>query len=148
MGVAGIAKSVQMKSASDSKAIESGFESLAALKGTAKGLIEIASAIKAKLEAKSESELTEEEQEIQQVMFNMGMSSDFSSTVSKDLSGKHFHTELANEIEAFLTKGILEKKGGVISLLDLFCIYNRARGTDLVSPNDLTIAVRILSNTP
>lgn len=81
-------------------------------------------------------------------MFNMGMSTDFSSTVSKDLSGKYFHRELANEVETFLTKGVLEKLGGVISLLDLFCMYNRARGTDLVSPNDLTTAVKILDKTP
>lgn len=148
MGVAGIAKSVQMKSAQDSKTIQSGFQSLESLKGKAKNLIEIASGIKAKLESKSESEMTEEEKEIQQVMFNMGMTSNFSSTVSKDLSGKHFHRELANEVEQFLTKGVLESLGGVISLLDLFCMYNRARGTDLVSPNDLTVAVRILADTP
>lgn len=81
-------------------------------------------------------------------MFNMGLSEDFSSTVSKDLSGKHFHRELANEVEKFLTKGVLAKLGGVVSVLDLFCMYNRARGTDLVSPKDLLIACRILNNTP
>jgi len=28
----------------------------------------------------------------------------------------------------------------VIGLIDLFCLYNRARGTDLISPKDLNIA--------
>jgi ESCRT-II complex subunit VPS36 len=32
------------------------------------------------------------------------------------------------------------KFGGVIGLVDLYCMYNRARGTDLVSPEDLNIA--------
>lgn len=80
-------------------------------------------------------------------MFNMGMANDFSSTVSKDLSGKHYHRELANEVESFLCKGVLEKQGGVVALIDLYCMYNRARGTDLVSPDDIFMAVRILSNT-
>lgn len=32
------------------------------------------------------------------------------------------------------------KFGGVIGLVDLYCMYNRARGTDLISPEDLNIA--------
>jgi ESCRT-II complex subunit VPS36 len=79
-------------------------------------------------------------------MFNMGMGGDFSSTVSKDLAGKRYHSELATEVEKFLCSGVLAKLGGVVALIDLYCMYNRARGTDLVSPDDIHRACRILTS--
>ena len=72
-------------------------------------------------------------------MFNMGMASDFSTQVNKDTSGKMYHSALATEIEKFLIT-IMDNFGGVVGLVDLYCMYNRARGTDLISPDDLSIA--------
>ena len=72
-------------------------------------------------------------------MFNMGIASDFSSQVSKDTSGKMYHQALALEVEKFLAT-IIDNFGGVVGLVDLYCMYNRARGTDLISPDDLEIA--------
>ena len=72
-------------------------------------------------------------------MFNMGIASDFSTQVSKDTSGKMYHTALAQEVEKFLST-LIDKFGGVVGLIDLYCMYNRARGTDLISPDDLMIA--------
>ena len=72
--------------------------------------------------------------------------SDFSSTVSKDTSGKSFHKQLSLEIEDFLNTA-LNKFGGVLGLVDLYCLYNRARGTDMISPEDLLIAVNQLNET-
>ena len=83
--------------------------------------------------------MTDEMKEIQSVMFNMGMTTDFSSMVSKDTSGKNYHNALAVEIEKFLDK-VIDNFGGVIGLVDLYCLYNRARGLDLISPDDLQIA--------
>lgn len=31
----------------------------------------------------------------------------------------------------------LEKSGGMIALVDVYCLFNRARGTELISPEDL-----------
>jgi ESCRT-II complex subunit VPS36 len=74
-------------------------------------------------------------------MFNMGMTDNFTSHVSKEISGKKFYVDLAQEIEKFLNNVIeSERFSGVIGLVDLYCLYNRARGTDLVSPGDLNIA--------
>ena len=50
-----------------------------------------------------------------------------------------YHTALANEVEKFLLT-IIDNFGGVVGLIDLYCMYNRARGTDLISPDDLRIA--------
>ena len=40
---------------------------------------------------------------------------------------------------------IIDKFGGVVGLIDLYCMYNRARGTDLVPPDDLLIACKKLN---
>lgn len=79
-------------------------------------------------------------------MFNMGITgaSSFSSEVSKDIAGKNFHAQLANELEKFL-ETVIDKFGGVVGLVDLYCMYNRARGTDLISPEDLNIACQKLN---
>ena len=46
---------------------------------------------------------------------------------------------LAREISLF-ARPKLKAAGGVVALTDMFCLYNRARGTDLVSPADFAQA--------
>ena len=40
---------------------------------------------------------------------------------------------------------MLDKFGGVLALVDLYCMYNRARGTDLISPDDLILACNTMT---
>lgn len=58
------------------------------------------------------------------------------SLITKQASGNKYFTELAKDLAKILEK-IIEKFKGIITLMDLFCIYNRARGTDPISPQDL-----------
>lgn len=76
-------------------------------------------------------------------MFNMGIATNFTSEVSKDVAGKNYHLQLSQEIEKFVDS-VIDKFGGVIGLVDLYCMYNRARGTDLISPEDLNIACSLI----
>ena len=71
-------------------------------------------------------------------MFNMGMISNFTSQDSKDTTGKNYNAEFALEIKEFLMK--IDKFGGVIGLIDLYCIYNRVRIIDMISPDDFNLA--------
>ena len=43
------------------------------------------------------------------------------------------------QLSIFLTTP-LDKAGGLLALTDVYCIFNRARGTELVSPDDLLAA--------
>jgi ESCRT-II complex subunit VPS36 len=61
------------------------------------------------------------------------------SDLYRDLTGKNYHSELALEVEKFAFS-VLDKFGGVLAIVDLYCMYNRARGTDLISPDDLILA--------
>ena len=56
-------------------------------------------------------------------------------------------SELSRNIAEYLTddaKGILHKEGGIMSLVDLWAIFNRARGgVELISPMDFEKAARL-----
>ena len=43
-----------------------------------------------------------------------------------------------------LLSGPIERAGGILTLTDIYCLYNRARGTELVSPEDLVDACELL----
>jgi len=57
------------------------------------------------------------------------------SPVTKESAGSLYHTQLSRQLADWL-RGPLEKHG-MISLQDLYCIFNRARGTEMISPDDL-----------
>lgn len=56
-------------------------------------------------------------------------------------------SELSRNLAEFLTddsRGVLKKAGGIITLVDLWAMFNRARGgVELVSPNDFEKAARL-----
>jgi ESCRT-II complex subunit VPS36 len=58
-------------------------------------------------------------------------------------TGARFHLELARQLADFLLAGPLKNAGGLLPLADVYCLFNRARGTELVSPEDLLTAVKL-----
>lgn len=50
--------------------------------------------------------------------------------------GARYHIELSRQLADFLATP-LSRCGGLLSLPDVYCLFNRARGTELVSPDDL-----------
>lgn len=64
---------------------------------------------------------------------------------TKRACGSRYHEELARELADFLAKHLKRhSKTGVIALTDLYCLVNRARGTELISPNDLYQACTLM----
>ncbi|EEY17386.1 vacuolar protein-sorting-associated protein [Verticillium alfalfae VaMs.102] len=67
--------------------------------------------------------------------------------VSGSSSEKLYLSELARNLAEFLTddaRGVLKKAGGVLSLVDLWAMFNRARaGVELVSPMDFEKAAQM-----
>ena len=63
------------------------------------------------------------------------------SPVTRRTAGALFHQQLALQLADFLAPR-LDKARGVMTLPDTYCLFNRARGTELVSPEDL-IKVRL-----
>lgn len=67
-------------------------------------------------------------------------------------SGAVFHQELARQLCDFLLPILRGERIGqqnvlsdkhMLTLQDVYCIYNRARGTDLISPMDLMKACKL-----
>lgn len=63
--------------------------------------------------------------------------------VTRDAAGSLFITELARQLASFLIPR-LARTGGMAPLTDVYVAYNRARGTDPVSPEDLLAAAKVV----
>lgn len=62
-------------------------------------------------------------QDIAGILQNIG----FIDPVTKETSGKEYYKELSKQIAVFLND-YLNTSVGIISLIDAYCLYNRARG--------------------
>ncbi|KAL7496592.1 hypothetical protein ACHAWT_009268 [Skeletonema menzelii] len=72
---------------------------------------------------------------------NMGMA----SALSEKQSGSMYHKQLARQIVDFLRHNDkLNKAGGMMTLTDVYCLFNRARGTNMISPDDLLKALNLM----
>jgi ESCRT-II complex subunit VPS36 len=80
----------------------------------------------------------EENDKLAALLQNMGMTT---ALRKADFKGreKTFYTELARQLADFLRPKL--KESLMMTLTDVYCLYNRARGTNLVSPEDLLLAV-------
>lgn len=57
---------------------------------------------------------------------------------SKERQKRLYLQEISRQISEFLTNGTLDKEGGIITLMDLYALYNRGRvGFNLISPEQL-----------
>ncbi|GME46633.1 vacuolar protein sorting protein [Neofusicoccum parvum] len=124
--------------------IGSAFEDLEALMTSAKEIIALAEqfASQAKLNGNGNSEA---DAVLTQSASALGL------ITTKDMLGSGSDTlyisELSRNLAEFLTddrKGILRREGGIMSLVDLWAVFNRARGgVELVSPTDFEKAAQM-----
>lgn len=75
------------------------------------------------------------------MMENMGIT----SALSEKQAGSAYHKQLARQLVDFLRlNDKLTKAGGMMTLTDVYCLFNRARGTNMISPEDLLKAVDLM----
>ena len=70
---------------------------------------------------------------------NMGIT----STLSKKQAGSTCHKQLAQQLVDFLRHGdkLTKASGTMMTLTDIYCLFNRARGTNMIAREDLLKAV-------
>jgi ESCRT-II complex subunit VPS36 len=91
-------------------------------------------------ETSTVSDPTGETSEMEAIMQSIGIV----SPVTKFSAGRLYHKQLARQIaDILLQQNRLAKLGGMVTLIDLYSLYNRARGTELVSPDDLLAACKL-----
>lgn len=124
------------------ESLNSGFKDIDALMGKAGELVALADRIKAamaKEAAASGDAEAKQNDEFNGYLAQMGIA----APVTKSSAGSQFHSQLARELADFCVK-VMAKTGPMITLPDLYCLFNRARGSDLVSPDDLFKACELL----
>ena len=89
---------------------------------------------------------TEEQDNIKltNMLQSMGMTSALSK---KKYTGNIYFDQLARQIADFLKyQNRLKEAGGMMTLTDVYCLFNRARATNFISPDDLLNVLPLLKD--
>lgn len=84
-----------------------------------------------------------------QIIVQVPFRAPFCSTAGRRDRRGSKHADATPDVRAilqlvdFLTPRI-NRAGGMMPLPDVYCLFNRARGTELISPDDLLTAVKLL----
>ncbi|KAF2423784.1 Vps36-domain-containing protein, partial [Tothia fuscella] len=138
VGIAGLERRGQALRESNQLIIGNAFEDLEALMTSAKEVIALAERFSSQT-----ADGDGGSSEANAVVSALGL------TTTKDMLGSDtlYISELSRNLAEFLTddtKGVLRKEGGIMSLVDLWQVFNRARGgVELVSPADFSKAAEM-----
>lgn len=138
VGVSGILRKEQETWESAGQNLQDAFQDLNALMSKAKEMMELAEKMRQKLltNSSAQSNSGDEEMGSKQDMQDLLLSVGIVSPVTKETAGALYHQQLSRQLADFVRIPV-EKAGGMIALVDVYCLFNRARGTELISPEDL-----------
>lgn len=146
VGIAGL-EQLGMKQRQNTEAIiGNAFEDLEALMASAKDVVALAERLARQNGSAEEGMSVEENALLAESANQLGL------VTTKDIVGggssqSLYLSELSRNLAEFLTddsRGVLKKAGGIITLVDLWAMFNRARGgVELVSPLDFEKAARL-----
>ena len=136
LGMERVKKQQEEKIKQDSLLINSSFTGIQSLRQNAEQMISLAQQIRAKL---GNSNQNKESSEINGILSKIG----FIDPVTKEVSGSDYYINLGEQINDYFYKYFTENPNiKVITLIDAYCIYNRARGGNTISPKDMTQALK------
>ncbi|KAI9680209.1 MAG: hypothetical protein M1829_001446 [Trizodia sp. TS-e1964] len=140
VGIAGLEQRGLAQRKNNELVLGNAFEDLAALMASAKEIVALAESFSQRMPSAEASRL------LSQSATALGM------VTTKDMLGPSsgseslYISELSRTLAEFLTDdttGILRREGGIMSLVDLWAMFNRARsGVELVSPADFKKAAQ------
>ncbi|XP_043927599.1 vacuolar protein-sorting-associated protein 36 isoform X1 [Protopterus annectens] len=140
VGIVGIERKLEEKRKETDKNISEAFEDLSKLIEKAKEMVELSKSIANKIKDK-QGDITEDETiRFKSYLLSMGIA----NPVTREThgSGTQYHMQLANQLAQILQTP-LEEHGGIMSLTEVYCLVNRARGMELLSPEDLVNACKM-----
>ncbi|KAK4134482.1 Vps36-domain-containing protein [Trichocladium antarcticum] len=148
-GIAGLEHRGQAMRKNNELVIGSAFEDLEALMASAKEIVALADTFARQVKGASGGSSASENALLADSVSQLGLitTKDIVGSSSGGGSDSLYLSELARTLAEFLTddrRGVLKKAGGIISLVDLWAVFNRARGgVELVSPADFEKAVNM-----
>lgn len=133
VGVAGLMKTVDASQKVAASNLNLAFDDLDALMSKAGEMAKLAETISSKLINKTETVDDAQESEFKMILQEMGIT----SAVTRDMAGSTFVTELARQLSESVLRLLEVRKSVLVTLADVYCVYNRARGSNLISPKEL-----------
>lgn len=142
-GITGIEKKISQKARQDDASISKAFEDLNKLIEMAKPMVKLAQSISTKIREK-QGEITEDETiQFKSYLLSLGIDDPITKGNHSDAE---YYKLLAQEMFLILDQPI-QQSGGMMTLTDAFVRVNRARGLELVSPDDILASARALELT-
>jgi len=130
-GISGIQNSVAARQKASIEVVNNAFTDMKSLASCMQALLDVAR----KLSHEAPAASSPEETEMRKAFMVLGVADPITRSGHSTL--EEFHAGLGKELSSWL-HGALPTCGGVMSVNDIYALYNRARGgKDLVSPNDL-----------
>uniref|UniRef100_A0A3P9AE57 Vacuolar protein-sorting-associated protein 36 n=1 Tax=Esox lucius TaxID=8010 RepID=A0A3P9AE57_ESOLU len=143
VGIVGIERKIEERRKETDKNISEAFEDLSKLMVKAKEMVELSRSIANKIKEK-QGDITEDETiRFKSYLLSMGIA----NPVTREThgSGTHYHLQLAKQLGDMLVAP-LEERGGMMALTEVYCLVNRARGMELLSPEDLVNACKMFES--
>ncbi|KAJ5731154.1 uncharacterized protein N7483_005662 [Penicillium malachiteum] len=144
VGIAGLEQRGLEARMNNQLVIGNAFEDLEALMASAKQIVALAETLARESGMSSEGS-AETYAVLSESVAALGMvtTKDMLSSGSENL----YLSELARNLAEYLTddrKGVLQREGGIMSLIDLWAVFNRSRnGVELISPSDFQRAAEL-----
>lgn len=140
-GIVGIERSITEKQKATDESINIAFQDLNKLMIMAKDMVTISKTISQKIREK-QGDITEDETvRFKSYLLSLGI--DDPVTRNDFRNENQYYQGLARQLSEILLQPITEV-GGMMSLTDVYCRVNRARGLELLSPEDLLNACNML----
>ncbi|CAF1090423.1 unnamed protein product [Adineta steineri] len=131
-GISGIENHLAHQLNVQHQSISGAFQDLNKLMQQAKEMVSISKTIANKIQEKRSDLTSDETIRFRSYLLSLGID----NPVTKESAGSQYHTSLAKELANLLEKA-LKDTNGIMTLSDAFCRINRARGYELISPEDL-----------
>ncbi|ELU13615.1 hypothetical protein CAPTEDRAFT_176734 [Capitella teleta] len=141
-GIGGIEERLQQKHKDTDKDITQAFQDLSKLMNKAEEMVKLSKNLTQKIKDKR-GEITDDETvQLKSYLLSLGVA----DPVTREThgSGDTFYKELARQVSDVMTQP-LQECGGIMPLSDVYCRMNRARGVEMLSPDDLVNACRLMS---
>ncbi|KAI8440367.1 hypothetical protein MSG28_001699 [Choristoneura fumiferana] len=140
-GIVGIERSIEEQHRATDQSITVAFKDLTKLMEKAKDMVVISKNISTKIREK-QGDISEDDT-VRFKAYLMSLGIDDPVTRDAFRSDSDYYMGLAQQISDMMVAVLLDC-GGIMSLSDVWCRVNRARGLELISPEDLLNACKLL----
>lgn len=140
-GIVGIERGIEEKRKAANESISVAFQDLNKLMVMAKEMVTLSKNISNKIREKQGDVTDDETIKFKSYLLSLGVD----DPVTRDAfnSETDYFRKLATEIALIMEKPLTEV-GGIMALTDVYCRVNRARGLELLSPEDFLHACKLL----